>query len=597
MGTTATTPPAGQTARPAPPRGRWRRFLRRPTAMDVGVVLLFLVAAGWVAQGLWPHPELHTLAHNPEDQTLVEWFLAADTRVLLFEHGLVSDRLNAPDGVNMLVNATSLTLGLLLAPVTLSLGAPVSFAVITVGNLAATAAAWYLLFARTLALRRGAAFAGGALCGFAPAMISHSNSHWHMTAQWLVPVIVWSVIRLVRAAGAGDRRRAVTSGLWLGGLVVVQLFLGEEVLYLTALTLLLVTLTYAAVRPDRARAVAPGFLTGTAVAATVAAVLLAYPLWVQFAGPGSVPNGPFPPHYYSADLASWVMFSPLSIAGSAPAGELSTSAAEYNTYLGWPLLLVTAACVGWLRREAMVVAVAVVAGVLGVLSLGPELVVSQERTGVAMPYRLLLDVPVIDGALPQRYAMPVVPLVAFLLALGLDRVRGRLPGAARFAAPVAAGMALLPLAPAPLPVTERDPVPTFISNGHWRDCTDPGGVLVPVPLPTPGDPEPMRWATAANAQISVPEGFFIGPYGPDGNASMGVAKRPTSQLLAEVADTGKVPVVTDEHRARAGRDLAYWRAQCVVLGPGQEHEAPLRTVLEDLLGPAERVADAWVWRV
>src|SRR5690606_26449843 len=126
-----------------------------------------------------------------------------------------TDRLNAPDGMNMLANATSLTLGLLLAPVTLVAGAPVSFAVITVGNLAATATGWYLLFARSLGAHRAAAAIGGGFCGFAPAMISHSNSHWHMTSQWLVPALVWAVLRLARAAEAGAHRRIATSALWL----------------------------------------------------------------------------------------------------------------------------------------------------------------------------------------------------------------------------------------------------------------------------------------------------------------------------------------------------------------------------------------------
>ena len=593
MRTTATTP--GQATERTSPPARLAGALRRPYVTDAGVIMLFVLAAAWLAQGLWPDPALRALSHNPEDQVLIEWFLAADTRVLLLDHGLISDRLNAPEGVNMLVNATSLTLGVLLAPITLTLGAPASFAVLTVGNLAATAAGWYLLLARTFGLHRAAAAVGGAFCGFAPAMISHSNSHWHMTAQWLVPAIVWSLVRLVRAAEAADRRRVVTSGLWLAGLVVVQVFLGEEVLYLAALALLLFTVVYVMLRPQWAGQVMPGFLAGMAVAVVTAGALLAYPLWVQFSGLGSIPNGPFPPYYYSADLLSWGAFSPLSIAGSGDAARLATSAAEYNTFLGWPLLLVAASCMVWLRGSPVVVAAAVTAGVMGVLALGPELVVNQERPGVSLPYRLLVDVPVIDGALPQRYAMVVVPLVGVVLALALDRAR-RLPGRIRFAPPVAVGMALLPLVPTPLPTEQRSPVPAFVADGHWQECVEPGEVLVPVPPPTPSAPEPMRWAAAADAGFALPEGFFIGPYGREGRASVGTYKRPTSQLLAEVAETGQVPAVTDEHRTQARRDLEFWGAQCVVLGPGQEHETPLRTVLVALLGPGERVADAWIWR-
>jgi hypothetical protein len=595
MRTTATSRPAS-TSDAAGWVPRLARGLRRPYLIDAGVALAFLAAALWLGHGLWPDPALRVLALNPEDQILIEWFLAADTRVLLGEQGLISDRLNPPDGINMLVNATSLTLGFLLAPVTLTLGAPVSFALLTVGNLAATAFAFYLLLARTLGLHRAAAAVGGAFCGFAPALVSHSNSHWHMTSLWLVPAIIWSVVRLVRASEHGDHRRLLTSGLWLAGLVVVQLFLGEEVLYLTAVTLGLVTIAYAALRPRWARRVLPGFAAGMAVAIGAAALVLAYPLLVQFAGAGSVPNGPFPPEYYSADLASWPAFSPLSIAGSEQAGSLTSGPAEYNTYLGWPLLLVAAGCVIWLRRQPLVLACAAAALVMAVLAAGPELVVNQERTGVAMPYRLLMRLPVIDGALPQRYAMALVPLLAVVLALALDRALA-LAGRARLVVPSAIVVALLPLLPTPLPTEDRAPVPEFITGGHWRDCVEPGGVLVPVPLPTPREPEPMRWAAAANAEFALPEGFFIGPYGAGGRASVGTYPRPTSRLLAEVAATGAPPAEQLPDRAQVRRDLAYWGAGCVVLGPGQRYERALRDVLEDRLGPGERVADAWIWRV
>lgn len=595
MQTTATSPSASA-AGAAGWVPRLGRRLRRPYLIDAAMALGFLAVALWLAHGLWPDPTLRVLALNPEDQVLIEWFLAADTRLLLGEHGLVSDRLNAPDGINMLANATSPTLGFLLAPVTLTLGAPVSFALLTVGNLAATAFAFYLLLARTFGLHRAAAAVGGALTGFAPAMISHSNSHWHMTSQWLVPAIVWSVVRLARASEQGDHRRTFTSGLWLAGLVVGQLFLGEEVLYLTALTLALVTVGYAVQRRRWFRRVLPGFAAGMAVAVGAATLVLAYPLLVQFTGPGSVPNGPFPPSYYSADLASWPAFSPLSIAGSDEAESLATGPAEYNTYLGWPLLLVAAGCVIWLRRQPVVLASAAAALVLAVLSAGPELVINQDRTGVPMPYQLLVHLPVIDGALPQRYAMAVVPLLAVVLALALDRAR-MLTKPARLVVPSAVVVSLLPLLPAPLPTADRAPVPEFITGGHWRDCVEPGGVLVPVPPPTPREPEPMRWAAAANAQFALPEGFFIGPYGASGRASVGTYPRPTSRLLAEVAATGTPPTEEVPDGAQVRRDLAYWGAGCVVLGPGQRYEQALRDVVEQRLGPGERIADSWVWRV
>lgn len=591
-------------------RARLAAAVHRPYAPDVAICLFFVVIGVYLSHGLWPNPTSRVLALNPEDQTLVEWFLAYDARLLLGDFSLISDRLNAPGGINMLTNATTITLGAVLAPITLLFGAPVSFAVAVGGNLAATAIGWYFLYSRGLGFDRLAATVGALVCGFAPAMLSQSNSHLHMTSQWLVPPIIWFVVRMARAADpqapdpVGRQRRLISSAVWLAGLVVVQLFLGEEVLFLAAVTLGLFTIVYAVAQPVRAWRMAPRFLGGLVLAAGLATVVLAYPLSLQFGGPQSVPNGPFSAAYFSADLASYPAFSPMSIGGtdSMPLPgtgvrpRLTTGASEYNTFLGWPLLLLVLGCVVWLRRHPVMWACALAGVVMAWLSLGPRLVIDGVRTTIPGLYVVLEGKPVIDGALPMRFAVATVPLVATLLVMALDRAR-REAGLAWLVVPVATAVALVPIAPKPLPTVDRVAVPEFIRAGHWKSCVEPGGVLVPVPLPTPAKPEAMRWATAANAAFAVPEGFFIGPYGRQGRASIGTYPRPTSILLARISQTGEIPPIGEAERGQARADLAFWKADCVVLAGGPPHEAQLLTTLEALLGPSQKVTDAWTWRV
>lgn len=597
--------PALRTDAPAPSGSRWARL--RPATVrhraDLLVALLFTALAGWLTHGLWPDPSGRVLALNPEDQALYEWFLAVDSRALLGDFSLLSDRLNAPDGVNLMANTTVIALGVLFAPVTLLLGAPVTFALLAALNLAGTAVAWHLLFVRVLRAHPAAAALGAGLCGFGPGIVSQTNSHLHMTAQWLVPVIVWLVVRLLRAADPGpgpagtgpDRRRIATSALGLAAAVSVQVFVGEEVLFLCALTLLVMAVAYAAADRALLRRALPHFAGGMLLAAGLALLVLAYPLWFQFAGPQGVADGMFSPHYFSADLSSWWTVSPLSVAGDDEAARLTTGPAEYNTFLGWPLLVVAVGCAVWLGRRPLVIACVAGALAMGALSLGPEVVIGGERTAVPGPFALFDGLPVVDGALPMRFALAVLPLVATLLVLAVDRaLRGT--GRARRLVPAAVGAALLPILPVPLPTAERPPLPEFVTGGHWRECVRPGGVLVPVPLPTPKEPWPMRWATAADAAFGLPEGFFIGPYGKDGTAAMGTWKRPTSALLTDVAKRGGRPVVGEKERRQAARDADRWGASCFAVAAGTPHAEDLRAVLDQLYGPSQRIADAWVWR-
>ncbi|MEV4211082.1 hypothetical protein [Micromonospora sp. NPDC049662] len=584
--------------------GRLRTAARRHRT-DLLVALVWVALAGWLTHGLWPDPGGRMLALNPEDQTLYEWFLAVDARALLGDFHLLTDRLNAPDGVNLMANTTIIALGVLCAPVTLLFGAPTSFALLAAANLAGTALAWYLLFHRTMRVRRLAAALGGGLCGFGPGMVSQTNSHLHMTAQWLVPVIVWLVVRLLRASDPGegrgrptgpDRRQMISSAAGLAVAVTAQVFIGEEVLFLSAVTLLVMAIAYALADRNLARRALPGFAGGLAIAAGLAMLVLGYPLWFQFAGPQGVADGMFSPAYFSADLSSWWAVSPLSVAGSDEASRLTTGPAEYNTFLGWPLLLVTAVCAIWAGRRRLILACVAAALVMGALSLGPEVVLGGTRTALPGPYALLSGLPVVDGALPMRFGLALLPIVATVLALAVDRALAS-TGRARRLVPLAVVAALLPIFPTPLPTAGRPALPEFVTGGHWRQCVEPGGVLVPVPLPTPKEPWSMRWAAAANAGFGLPEGFFIGPYGRGGTAAMGTFKQPTSALLADVARRGDQPAIGDEQRRQAAKDADFWGASCVALTDDAPHADSLRATLEQLYGPATRIADAWIWRV
>jgi hypothetical protein len=271
------------------------------------------------------------------------------------------------------------------------------------------------------------------------------------------------------------------------------------------------------------------------------------------------------------------------------------------TYWGWPLLIVLAGCVGYLWRSQTFVRAAVPVGIiLFWLSLGPVITIKRMPTGFPALYRLLQEVPVINAALPVRYALPLIPLVGAVLACAVHQALTS-QGLDRYLVPAAVCAALLPLTPLPLPTTKLPPVPKFFADGYWRKCVLPGGVLVPVPLPGWSkldvvNVDALRWAAAAGDQFRVPEGYFLGPYGGPGNKpSIGVYSEPTSQLLDKVRSTGVVPPIGEAERAQARKDIAHWGASCVALGP-TVHRDQLKQTLDQLYGPGALIADVWVWR-
>ncbi len=573
---------------------------------DAAVAGLAVALALLVTAGLWPDPHGRAITVNSGDQALFEWLLAYGAQSLQGANPLLTHLLNVPDGVNLAVNTSITVYAVVFAPLTWLVGPPVTFAVILTLNLAATAYAWYWLFSRQLACRPAAAAVAGLFCGFAPQMVSHANAHLNWTAQWLVPLLLWRVLRL----------RGRRGGIVLGGLVAVAFSIAAEALFFTALAVGVFLAAWALSRSRRAaaRAALPAFARGLGWAALTAGVLLAYPLYLHFLGPQTFHGTGFDARIHAEDIAAYGAWPQRSLAGVAGLdSSLAPNPTEENSFFGIPLLLLAVACFGYLwrgadaARRATLRALAVTALVFAVLSWGPSVKVFGHYTHIPLPYAALVHLPVFDAALPSRLALVVTPILGMLLAFALDALLGRERGRRLVTWSAAFAVALLPLVPVPLLTSERPPVPRFITSGDWREYVGPGGVLTPATFTSDLLPDGQRWQAYALArgqgEFALPAGFFLGPGGPDGRGRIGPVPRYLDGVLTYVAQTGAEPVISDVDRARARADLAYWRVEAVVLpdrvsgAKWPVHVEAVRRTATALLGPPERVDDVWLWRI
>ncbi|MFD6453811.1 glycosyl transferase [Nocardia sp. NPDC060220] len=584
---------------------QWLRSART----DLIVAGCYLSLAVFVLAGLWWNPSSGYLSKSDQDQTLYEWFYAITARNLTHLDSPFSTELqNYPDGINMMANTLMYGWGVPFTPITLLFGPTVTFVSALTFGLFSTAFAWYWAFSRELVSSKFAAAIGGLFCGFAPAMIAHTNGHANFVFLVLLPLIAVRVIRMARHAENTVGARPVwqpRAAVALGLLVALQLTLGEEPLLIFALGFAAFALAY--LRTPRAiartaRAAAPSIL----LAALITLTLTGFGLWWQFAGPQSyrfVGIG-----RTGNDILSLVQFSPESAGSMFSFGpDVSINPTEDNTYFGWPLLLLVAAAVFYLRRERIVRAAVIVGVVFTTLSMG--IVMSfdgvvrfgeGEYSMIPMPWLAFGWISPLNGMIESRLAMIAIPAIAIVLVLGTQRAIESLRTAATRRRPVAwfcaLAFALLPIAPTVLPVTERPQTPTFFADGTVRQYVSDGSVVI-VPPPTSGDSIALRWQIDADFAFPLVGGYFVGPVGADRGAGYGADPRSTAVLLMLVRKTGTVPVIDRARREQAVADLRHWGADVLVLPPSQSDDALRRTV-DDLLGvPAEQVGGVWVWDV
>jgi hypothetical protein len=585
--------------------------------------LLYLIPAITVFWSTIYHPSAVHLTHNMGDQYFFEWVLSSTADAVKgFHNPLFAGSMNAPNGVNLMANNGILLLGVPLTPLTLLFGAPLTLAVILVGNLVGTAAAWRWFFSRRLPSagepeaaipaqgrgRRGrraaptqagrtgispvVAWVAGLVCGFGPGLISHSIGHPNLSAQWLAPLIVDRVLRLC------ERRDWRRDGVILGLLIAGQVFLSEEIALITAVALVLFLVLFAVQKPAAARAALPGLGGGAGIAAVVAGAIVAYPLWFQFKGPQSYTAIPDSPLTHAANIKSYLAFPAQSLAGggSVPSG-LGVTATEQGALLGWPLLALFVVAAIFRIRNAAARAATLTALVAIALSFGPQPKYGRSAAGIKGLWYYVESLPVVKDALPERVALAVVPLIVFVVFGAVQRLVGRTsPRPARIGAWVAAAAALVPLIPTPIGTTDRAHLPAFIADGLWSQCVDRGRTMLTVPIASDANRETMRWVGYSGAAFSVPGTNAFVP-GKTGVAQYGPNPTKTASLLDKIDKTGTIPPITSAVRAQAAKDLTYWGVQCVAVLPSSPHASQDKKALNSILGQGQLIGGVWTWRI
>jgi hypothetical protein len=516
---------------------------------------------------------------NCGDQAQEVWFLRWP--LYAATHGLnpfFSTWMNYPKGINLAINTSSPLLGLLSAPLQLTIGTVSTYDVLLVVALATSA------MAMCLALRRwvrswAAAFVGGLLYGFSPYMIGQGGSHVFLVTLCIPPIVLVLLDEIVVRQHHG----ALRDGLFLGALLALQYYISPEVLAMTIVVALIGVVVVAVAQRHTMKDRLPHIAIAAVFGAVLCAAALAYPVWMSISGPQHVVGPPHPLSGLSGfrgDLLGPVI--PTSDQLLAPAtlkthGDalVGGNYSENGMYLGIPLVVILTAF-AWVyrRRGALVFFLAMVVAST-VLALGPHLVVDTRSTSIPLPGWVLMHVPFLQDILEVRFDLFVQLFAAAALGVGIDemigsRARGahrRRSGLERLAAPAAvAVVALAPLLPgSPYPAAPTLSPAFFSSRALAR--IPPASPVLTYPYPLANDAEwNLTFQAVAGMRFKV---FGADAFVPDGPGRTSVSTptplepRVVERLLSDaytpsfaaskVATASSGPPAIDQHSIRALR--------------------------------------------
>ncbi|HWQ15228.1 MAG TPA: hypothetical protein VNL77_20685 [Roseiflexaceae bacterium] len=399
-----------------------------------------------------------------------------------------------PHGTGLYLQTLNASNGLLVLPVTALFG-PVA------GYNAALLLAFVLsgLGAYLLALRvsgsRPAAFVGGAIFAFSP---FHLTKAWdgqleQVALQWTA----FYTLFLLRAAEDLRGRDALLAGLFLA---LVGYTSWYSLFFFAVYTALFALIWLAAARSWQARRALAVQLVimGLCAALLLAPILL--PTLRALSGAGGGGGEPFDPSdpldlilIHSANLYDFFLPSGLHPLWGDAVARLAQRwhpyIAAWNVALGYlPLALALAAFLPplhversnvqrWTFKGGIAWPWALLALASLLLALGPVLHVGTVRTGLRLPYALLLALPGADIARrPSHFVVVATLMLAPLAALGLRATLERVRPARRPLLLALVGLTLaLELLPPPWPLRRFEPHP------YYTRLRGAGGALMDMP--------------------------------------------------------------------------------------------------------------------
>jgi hypothetical protein len=502
------------------------RRLGVPALAFLTYACLSFAFVGW---RLIHHPGRDLVGYNTQiDPELFLWSFAWwPHAIAAWTNPFVTHAIYAPVGIDLVWVTSVPLMAIVFSPVTAVFGPSVAYNVAAI--LLPALSAWTgFLLCRYLTRSWWASWCGGYLFGFSSFMLGHEyGGDLNLTGSFLVPLMALVLLKHIHGELPG-KGLAWRLGLLLG----LELWISTEIVVTVALALLLAIPLGLALLPDYRKRLAGSVIPTTGAFAL--AVLIGAPL-LYYAWVGSHPSG------YgigpAADLMNIVVPSRLTEFGGSTFAHTSSSFTPLNdfergSYIGLPVLAILVLLGIRQRRSSGVRYVLVLLTLALVLALGDALYVRGKRE-IAMPWRLVEHLPVLENLQPQRFMLFGSLAAAVAVAVWIATTKGRV-----FSHPyVLPACAVVSLFPAVTAVnwTGRPTRSAFFTQRLYERCIPKGETVAIFPFGRWGDS--MLWQAESGFRFTMAEGNM----GRDNYPPQFVFDPIVSKLQFQVTNTVHLP--------------------------------------------------------
>lgn len=405
-----------------------------------------------------------------------------------------------PAEVNLTWITSVPTVAFLMLPVTLLWNAVVSWNVTAL--LAPVLGAWAaFLLTRHITRDFGASLIGGYIFGFSTYELAHLRGHMNLYVAFIPPLLI--LLALLRLGDGLGRINFIAAAAVL---LLLQIGLSTEVLATTCVFGAIAWLVFIPFVDAEGRRRLGRLACESAVAMTLTALLAAPFFYYVIVGIRSIPDVMAPPQAYSIDLLNFIVPTPMTALGktvfASIAARFTGNSAESTGYLGLPLIVALIASFQSPARYRLPLGILVL--LFAIFSLGPSLWINGVQTGIWLPWRTAIHLPIIRHALPGRFTMFLFLVAAVVLAWWLAE---RCPAPVRAARYALVLLGCLFLLPAPIPWSPLPTHPFFAPDAMPRELP-PGDNVIVLPFNWAGPG--VLWQVQSDMYFAQ-TGGYLGP--------------------------------------------------------------------------------------